>query len=522
MTIANKSYSPPIPSYPKINLFTTSTINDTVTGFTPITVNFTYLKRNPTDFISFSNMYDVLNDTVSYRVAPLYEAYGYNTSDAPLYTTTRSGTFPIGFSTVGGPIGPYTEGLSSYVLLVSTIYTAGCNTIFPVSTSGGFTSFSFYESTTNRTARGYSQNLSNGIVANITSTFSASNSFGYTFNDIIPSTPYTFQLVYGRQNPNQTLVISSLLYSEKAYDRAYAVYFSSMLYGSTVSSFNGNFINVNANTITVSSLFVSSINNGVSLGGSGNTTSTVSSFVTYVNQLASTLSFNMSSFSPVGGGGGSANTTSTVSSFVTYVNQLASTLSFNMSSFSPVGGGGGSANTTSTVSSLVTYVNQLASTLSFNMSTFNPVAGGGGGSANTTSTVSSFVTYITELASTLSFNMSSFSTTNTGQEFRTSTLYTSSIITAGLKQPFIQYGLSGSIDTPVSGSPYSSRGAGYSYLRITLPYSYANPEYSIQVTYYGAVQTVPLQVYTISANIFDIVAPTGTSGAYWTTFGNLF
>ena len=599
MNIANKSYGQPIPQYPKLNDFATSTINDTLIGFTPITVNFTYLKANPTDSISFSNMYDVLTDTVSYRVAPLYAAYGYNTSDAPLYTTTRSGTFPIGFSTLGGPIGPYVHGLSTYVLVASTIYTAGCNTIFPITTSGGFTSFSFYEGTTARTAQGYSQNLSNSIVANITSTFSASNAFGYTFKDNIPSTPYTFQLVYGLQNPNEKLTISSLLYSEKAYDRAYAVYFSSMLYGSTVSSYNGNFVNLNVSTLTVdsinvssiflsttlytqnvssytgafnnlyasslqvnsliystiysifpstytiSSLLVSSINNGVLLGGSGNTTSTTSSLVTYLNELASTMNYNMSSFSP-SGSGGSANTTSTVSSFVTYINQLASTMNYNMSSFSPVGGGG-SANTTSTVSSFVTYINQLASTMNYNMSSFSASGSGGsanttsttstlvtylnelastmnynmssfsasgsGGSANTTSTVSSFVTYINQLASSISFNMSSFSTTNSSQEFRTSTIYTSSITTAGLRQPFIQY-----------GTVTTSGGTG----TVTIPIPYKDASYIIQLTpaqaltYSGTVTATVLNAasFTIGGTAGPSSVPNGSY--FWTTFGDLF
>ena len=566
MTIDTKSYGKPLSQYPKLNDFATSTINDTITGFSPVIVNFTYLKANPTDFISFSNMYDLLSDTVSYRVAPLYAAYGYNTSDTPLYTTTRSGTFPIGFSTLGGPIGPYAEGLSSYVLVLSTIYTAGCNTLFPVSTSGGFTSFSFYEGTTARRAQGYSQNLSNSIVANVTSTFSASNAFGYTFKDDIPSTPYTLQLVYGRQAPGEILTISSLLYAEKAYDRAYAVYFSSMLYGSTVSSYNGNFVNLNVSTLTVdginvssiflsttlytqnvssytgyfallsvstlnvlklvnsttyidvyassffiSSLIVSSINYGVSLGGSGNTTSTTSSLITYINELASTMNYSISSFSPVGGGG-SANTTSTVSSFVTYINELASTMNYNISNFT-ASGGGGSANTTSTVSSFVTYINELASTMNYNMSSFS--ASGSGGSANTTSTVSSFVTYINQLASSISFNMSSFSTTNSGQEFRISTIYTSSIITGGLRQPFIQYGTA-----TVSG--------GVGSVSVTIPVSYKDTSYIIQLTPAQTIAYAGTLIATVtSATAFTITGSAGAfsvpNGSYfWTTFGNLF
>jgi hypothetical protein len=115
----------------------------------------------------------------------------------------------------------------------------------------------------------------------------------------------------------------------------------------------------------------------------------------------------------------------------------------------------------------------------------------------------------------MSFNMSSFSTTNNGQEFRTSTIYTSSIITAGLRQPFIQYGTA-----TVSG--------GVGSVSVTIPVSYKDTSYIIQLTPAQTIAYAGTLIATVtSATAFTITGSAGAfsvpNGSYfWTTFGNLF
>ena len=69
LNVFGQQYGPIIPRYPRMELFTNtvSTITNTISGFAPVTVNFTFLKLDPTDYISFSNFYDVLDNTQSYE-----------------------------------------------------------------------------------------------------------------------------------------------------------------------------------------------------------------------------------------------------------------------------------------------------------------------------------------------------------------------------------------------------------------------------------------------------------------------
>ena len=609
LNVFGQQYGPIIPEYPRMELFTNtvSTVTDTIPGFAPVTVSFTFLKLNPTDYISFSNFYDVLEGTESYDVAPIYPAHGYNTSEQPLYEDSiLNAKFPIGFSTVSllSVSPPSFQALSTYVLVLNTTYNSGCNTIFPLSTSGGFTTMSFHETTSGKNAEGYVQDLSRGISSVLQSSFSASNAFGYTFKDNIPSTSYTLNLVYGRSKPTENLLISSLIKAVDSFDRAYAVYYSSFLYGSSISSYNGYFVNLNAETLNLnnlnlsslylssllytsnvssfngnfvnlyaqyftistleisttiqsytfntSSLTVSSIN-GIALpfntGGDGSSSSSISTFLGNLINLNSSLSTTVSSFtSPfssfiynaissfstamgqvgTGTGSGTGDASSTISSFITYVEQLASTVSGEASSFDGSstngimtyenvististfstamgqvgsGTGTGTGDASSTISSFITYVEQLASSISADNSTIS------------TGIATSLTTSIEELASTIDGNLTNFTPNNYLPEIYTSTLHTSSIITSGLRQPFIQYGTAFSPNTETEAI-------------INLPVSYANNNYVIQVT----SQTDSTQIYISQAhklnNMFKIVFATTTGTAnvilMWTTFGDIF
>ena len=185
-------------------------------------------------------------------------------------------------------------------------------------------------------------------------------------------------------------------------------------------------------------------------------------------------------------------------------------------------------STESTISTVYIGINELLSTLSSSINDFSSSLIQYGTSSD--STISTTYNSLDQITSTLVGDIDVFSTalvnipniSSTFREVYTSTIFTSSVKLAGLTQPFIQYGVSGSINTPVAGSPYAGLGAGYFYTRNTLSTSYTNTSYSIQLTYYGAgLQTLPLQAVIVSSNSFDIVGPNATS-AYWTTFGQLF
>jgi hypothetical protein len=373
INVFGQDYGTPLPQYPRISAFTNNTtVSDTISGFTPVTVEFTFLKRNPTDYVSFSNMMDVLDGTTSYQVAPLFPAYGYNTSDVPLYTTSIPAAFPLGFSTLSNLVDSPYQQLSSYVVIASTFYTTGCNTTFPISTSGGFTSFSFYEVSTGNTRVGYSTDLSDGISSSVTGLYSSSNAFGYSFLQAIPSTPYVFEVVYGRQQDDEIFTIAPPLTTAIAYDYAYAVYVSSMIYASTVSSYTGEFVYLNVGLLNLDKLYVSSI-----------LFSTLSSCVANIyNANITTLNANYIS----------ANYANITDLYVSTLNV------FNVCNVS-------SLNASTLEADILSSF--TASILSLNVSSINGEGPRAGGSA--ASTISTFITNMQILNSSFSLAMSSFS-----------------------------------------------------------------------------------------------------------------
>jgi hypothetical protein len=525
-------------AYPRQQTFTYSTISANILGGPLCRVSFTYLKQNASDYISFSNMADYILGADSFAVARMYNAYGYNTKETPLLTQSIT-AFPIGFSTFSNT-GPYLA-LSTYVLVASTFYTSGCNTMFPIS-SLGFNSISYNETATQTSAVAFAQNLALSNTGSLSTSISASNAFGYNFTTSIPDSPYTLQLVFGKRQPLESLFISSLYRTDISYDYAYVSYVSSLLFLSTLSSFNASIQNLNVNSGTFVSLEgssalississingsflninVSSINNSniANIGGA-NSSSTFSTLATYLNTVNSTINTNLSSFSTVplipmlttylnqvnstiNTNLSSFSTVPLIPMLTTYLNQVNSTINKNLSSFStavlPSGGGGSDA---STISTLFTNINLLASSLSGNTSFFSstvlPPVGG-----NDASTISTLFTNINLLTSSLSGNTSTFSTSWTPPpELYTSTLFASSITLGGIRQPFIQYGTA-SISNPGTGVP--------------LAVSYINT-YAIQLTYSNTVQPI-ISLFTSNVQPSSFYV-SGDIGAqfFWTTFG---
>ena len=509
-------------AYPRLSEFSN---NATLTNYTRANiyiVNFTYSKINPEDYLSLSNFTDYTDDNVieSYSLAPIYPAYGYNTRDTPLYTQTLT-RFPVGFSSFSNPsISPYVE-LSSYVMVASTFYVSGCNTTFPIS-SYGYTSISFLESTTQIKKSGFSQDLSQTIRSNIGSNFSASNAFDYTFNTVIPSSPYTLQVVFGRQQNNERLEISSIYKEIKNYRVNPSIYASSIIYADVMSSSKGVFSDISGSRGTISALFVSSINN-VTLYDLDS--STISTIYTSLIRLTSSISTNINMYST------SliyTNSDSTISTMNAGLEELLSSISTSLDYYSSsLIQYGTSAD--STISTLYTSLLDLTSTIVDDTNVFSTQLV----EIATTSTISTIVSDLSRLStsligytsgsnastiSTLAFKVSSVSF-----EVRTSTLITSSVQVAGYQQPFIQYGLSPPLGTSVTGSPYAGLGAAYAFSTITLQTPYKNTSYAVQLNYNGAgLQTIPLQANILTSNTFDIIGPAGGYSGFRTTYGSIF
>jgi hypothetical protein len=543
--------SNPIP-YPRMNAYTSNTFSSIIYSQPVCVVNFSYSKINPTDFLTFSNLTDYIAGCIeSYSVAPIYPAYGYNTNEGAIYNQSIS-SFPVGFSTLGNLISSPFLQLSSYVIIASTFYTSGCNTSFPVATSG-YTSLSFYESTTAISKTAYNINLSNAPTSNFPlRAFTASNTFGYDFTTPIPSTPYTLEIVYGRQHDPEILFISSLYSQNFQYSYNPTFYMSSALFTQYTSSVNTDIRNLTVSTVngvafsnlnftdisTMSTIYTNLLNLTCSISSSINnysasliqygisTESTISTVYIGINELSSTIdgSINNYSSSLIQYG---ISTESTISTVYIGINELSSTINgsiYNYSSSLIQYG----ISTESTISTVYIGIYELLSTLSTSIDNFSSSLIQYGTSSD--STISTTYNSLDQITSSLIGDIDVFSTTlvnlpNLSSIFRevyTSTLFTSSVQLAGLTQPFIQYGVSGSINTPVAGSPYSGLGGGYFYTTNTLSTSYLNTSYSIQLTYYGAgLQTLPLQAVIVSISSFDIIGPNATS-AYWTTFGSLF
>ena len=396
-------------AYPRLDTFQTQTIPLTIQGGSVYRMSFIYIKQNPSDYITFSNMNDYIYGTDSFSIAPIYPAYGYNTTESPLLSQQIT-NFPIGFSTFSNA-GTYLQ-LSTYMIVASSFYTTGCNTTFPIS-SIGFQSFSFKETTTGKTAIAFAQNLASSNSGQVSTIFSASNAFQYSFTSQIPDSSYSLQFVYGKQAANETLFLSTPFIQHKTYDYAYATYISTLIYASTISTFNAYFVNLNvknlnATDLIISTLYASSISsfNGsfVSLQTPSLVTSSLSSyngsFVTleseslFISSMSSiqgnflninVSSINNSNIANIGG----ANSASTFSTLATFLNTINSTINVNLSTFSTI----------PLVPALVTYLNQVNSTINVNLSTFSTIP-----------LVPALVTYLNQVNSTINVNLSTFST----------------------------------------------------------------------------------------------------------------
>ena len=514
----------PNSAYPRQSDFSNNNIVSTYTGANIYIVNFTYSKIDPQDYLSLTNFTDYTSGNVieSYSLAPIYQAYGYNTGDTPLYSQSLS-SFPVVFSSFSNPsISPYIE-LSTYMMVASTFYVSGCNTTFPIS-SYGYTSISFLESTTQIQKSGFSQDLSNGVRSNVGNNFSASNAFNYGFANPIPDSPYTLQLVFGRQQNSEILNISSMFKEVKSYNVNPLVYASSVLYTDIISSSKARFSELSTSKGAISALFVSTINN---LQLYELDSSTISTIYTNIILLTSTVSTNINMYSTSLIYTNSDSTISTMNAGLEeLLSSISSSLDYYSSSLIQYG-----TSSDSTISTLYTNILDLTSSMVEDTNVFSTslleIA--------TTSTISTIVNNVGTLSTTLFnyINNSNASTISTlsykvssiSFEVRTSTLFTSSVQVAGYQQPFIQYGLSPPLGNAVAGSPYAGLGAGYAFSTITLETPYKNTGYVVQLTYNGAgTQTIPLQANILTSNQFDIIGPgpAGTYSGFWTTYGSIF
>ena len=567
LNINGSNYASSNLAYPRLTEFSNTTITASIANSPISIVNFTYSKINASDYLKFTNFTDYLAGTVieSYSLAPIYSAYGYNTNDTPLYQQSLS-SFPIGFSSFSNlDIAPYLE-LSSYVMIASTFYTSGCNTTFPISSSG-FNSISFLESTTQIQKYAYIQDLTYGTTSSIFGQYSASNVFGYGYTYNIPSTPYTLQMVYGRQNNNETLLISSIYREIFNYKFTPAVYISSILYLGLISSYTGEFVNFNARylnieNLTVSTMYVSSISSSygefnvvntsnvssvnANIGNISATTAAVSAlFVSSINNiqlyeidsstistiytnltiLTATISTSVTAYSTSLIYTNSDSTLSTMNAGIEeLLSSISSSLDYYSSSLIQYG-----TSCDSTISSIYIGLLEITSTILTDTELFSTSLV----NVSPTSTISSIVGEIDILSTSLvdytsGSNASTVSTlvyqvNALPLEVHTSTLFTSSIQLAGSTQPFIQYGLSDSIITLASSSPlYPGLGAGYYYTSTILSTPYINTSYTVNLTYNGAANlTLPLQANITSRSTFDIIGPNLTS-AFWTTYGSIF
>jgi hypothetical protein len=527
--------SNPIP-YPRMNAYRSNTINSVIYSQPVCIVNFSYSKINSTDFLTFSNLTDYIAGCIEYyNVAPIYPAYGYNTNEPPIYNQSIT-SFPVGFSTMSNLVAsPYLQ-LSSYVIVASTFYTSGCNTTFPIAASG-YTSLTFNESTTTISKTAYNINLSNSPTSNFPlRPYSASNTFGYDFTTPIPSTPYTLEIVYGRQRDPEIFFISSLYSQNFEYSYNPTFYMSSALFTQYTSSVNTDIKNLTVSTIngvafsnlnftdisTVSTIYTNLLNLTCSIGASINnysasliqygisTESTISTVYIGINELSSTIdgSINNYSSSLIQYG---ISTESTISTVYIGINELSSTIngSINNYSSSLIQFG---TQSDSTISTVYIGINELLSTISSSINSFSSSLIQYGTSSD--STISTTYNSLDQITSTLVGDIDVFSTAlvnlpNFSSSFRevyTSTLFTSSVQLAGLTQPFIQYGTNTII------SP----------LLITLPVSYVNSAYAIQLTYSNTIQPISsLFASNVASNRFYVTGDIGTN-FYWTTFGSLF
>jgi hypothetical protein len=544
--------SNPIP-YPRMNAFTTNTINSVISSQPVCIVNFSYSKINASDYLSFSNLTDyIAGGTEYYNVAPIYNAYGYNTNETPLYRLSIP-SFPVSFSTMSNLVAsPYLQ-LSSYVMIASTFYTSGCNTTFPVATSG-YTSLTFKEATTRVSKIAYNINLSNGTTANFPlRSFSASNTFGYDFTTPIPNSPYTLEIVYARQRNPEIFFISTPYAQNFEYSYNPTFYMSSALYTQYTSSVNTDIQNLTVSKIngvnysnltfidvsTISTIYTNLFTLASSIGGSidnysaslinygTSADSTISTVYIGINELTSTINGSINSYSTSLIQYGTA-AESSMSTIYIGLNELLSTLSSSIDNFSSSLIQYGTSSD-STISTTFTSLDQITSSLISDIDLFSTslidIPGvssvssiGGLFTILSTSLIyytsgsnlSSISTTNSEFSIAIGSNVSSISTINSRltyfPELYASTVHTSSVKLAGFTQPFIQYG-NNTVNPPVP---------------ITLLTPYVNATYAIQLTYSNSTQPIStLFASNVASNQFYVTGDIG-AGFYWTTFGSLF
>ena len=539
-------------AYPKLVDFS----NTNVTNYTLANiyiVNFTYSKIDKDDYLILSNFTDYIKDTVleSYSLAPIYSVYGYNTKDVPLYSQSLA-SFPLGFSSFSNSsIFPYIQ-LSTYMMVASTFYLSGCNTTFPIS-SYGYTSISFLESTTKLQKSGFAQDLTNGVRSFVNSNFSASNAFNYGFTKVIPSSPYTLQIVFGRQNDNEILNISSIYKEIKTYTLNPSVYASSIIYSDIISSSKAKFNEISSSKGEITALYISSINN-VSLYELDS--STISTIYNNITLLTSSVSTNIylystslvqydstmigklniltniisSSIDSYSTSLIYTNSDSTISTMNAGLEELLSSISSSFDYYSSTLIQYGTS-TDSTISTLYVNIINLTSSIEDDTEIFSTQLT----EIATISTISTIVSNLGSLSTSLinytsgsnvsTISTLAYTTSSLSFEVRTSTLFTSSLQIAGYLQPFIQYGLSPPLGISALGSAYNSLGTSYAFSTITLETPYKNTGYVVQLTYNGAgTQLIPLQANILTSNKFDVIGPSpvGTYSAFWTTYGSIF
>jgi hypothetical protein len=446
LKVFNTVYKPQLPAYPKPSDFITQTINDTIGGFNTYQVDFIYLKQNATDYLTLSNFKDI--GSSNFNLSPLYRTYGYSPSDTPLYTTNIPFIPPLGFSSLGSLVNSPYLYLSSYVMIASTVFTTGCNTMFPI-TNSGIASFSFFESTTQITRTAFATDITPYTGDTVVSSFSASNTFGYDFkNTNLPSTPYVFELFFARQQASETFTISTLYNTIKIYDYAATVYVSSLLLVSTISSINIQGLNAQFSSINGQAVITTSVLSSfsTSYGIVVNQAQLVSSMVGTNVQLSS---FSTSLGALLSVGVNQSNLLSTTANIISQISTVSTSYGslVNTAQLSTVSTSYGSLVNTAQLSTLSstygsianreqlnsTYVGSMfqLSTLSTsygslfppsllnsttfgilqNFSSFSTSFGQAGNSSNmaNSSTLSSFIKNILGIGSTIKYEISTFS-----------------------------------------------------------------------------------------------------------------
>jgi hypothetical protein len=237
--------------------------------------------------------------------------------------------------------------------------------------------------------------------------------------------------------------------------------------------------------------------------------STISSFSTSVGQVIryNELQSSISSFSTVLGPSIQVpQIYSTISSFSTAIGQVIrlNELQSSISSFSTALGPTiqvpqvySTISSFSTALGPVIEMSQIMSTMS-SISTARIVD-----ITNAISSVGPIITTLTLL--------SSLSTNNTVAQLNIENLNVSTFNMLGSRQPYIQYG---SNIITVDGN-----------MILSLPKSYVNSSYIVQLTYFQLDTTQPniIPLYSSNASVSNVaIYGTANSIFHWTTFGNLF